>query len=659
MCGIAGVYAPRTRLESEVVRPMLSAMAHRGPDDRGVQVLSGGELVLGHLRLSILDLSAQGHQPMATPDGKVWIVYNGEIYNFREIKSALQAEGCTFRSDSDTEVILAAYRTWGLAAVDRFRGMFAFVLWDEAQRLLHLCRDRFGVKPLYFSIRNRRLAFASEMKGLICGGHTGRIPDALSVAEFIQYGYTSAPHSILADVHTIRPGTICSVDTGLNVVERRYWCAADLYDSPGAVALRQELSSLPDEALLERIEDSLQRAFAYRMVADVPVGVFLSGGIDSSLVATLLTRRAGFRLKTFTIGFGASEFDESAYARTVAQALDTEHVEFHVSPQSVLDTVADVLDIADEPIGDSSLIPTLMVSRLARSYVKVALSADGADELFGGYARYAYCGNYLQRSRFVRALYWLSGEVIDSLPPRVVARGYALARAGGPRFAAISDKLRKFARMAQARKEFEAYDATISEWPVQQSRELLLHAPPVSTSAGAAYESLAVADPRDRFMHFDMTRYLPGDLLLKVDRASMAVSLEAREPFLDHEAAGLAAALAMKWKVRGTQNKYILRRLLSRYFPAGLFDRPKQGFSAPVGDWLQGPLRPMLLEELSPARLREWGILEPTAVGDAVRRFLEQDARCGSAAGIWILLQLQRWANRWLQQPAQAQLRRA
>jgi asparagine synthase (glutamine-hydrolysing) len=659
MCGIAGVYAPEGRLDGDIVDPMLASMAHRGPDDRGTQVLSGGELVFGHLRLSILDLSPLGHQPMGTADGKTWIVYNGEVYNFREIRSDLQALGWVFRSESDTEVILAAYRTWGLDAVERFRGMFAFALWDDSKKRLHLCRDRFGVKPLYFSLRNGRLAFSSEMKGLICGRHTSRNPDSLSVAEFVQYGYTSAPRSIFADVSTVRPGTICYIDARLNVVEHRYWSAADLYGSEQAASLRQELRSLTEDDLLERVGNSLEKAFSYRMVADVPVGVFLSGGIDSSLVATLLVRRAGFRLRTFTIGFGASEFDESAYARAVADALGSEHIEFSVSPQSVLDTASEVIEIADEPIGDSSLIPTLMVSRLARSYVKVALSADGADELFGGYARYAYCGDFVQHSRFVRGLYFLSGEILDSLPPGVVARAYAIARSGGPRFTAIGDKLRKFVRMVQARDEFDAYDAAISEWPTRQARGLLAHAPPEASPARTAFESVRAADPRDRFMHFDMTRYLPGDLLVKVDRASMAVSLEAREPFLDHEAARLAAALPMNWKVRGAQNKYILRRLLSRYFPAALFARPKQGFSAPVGEWLRGPLRPLLLAELSAPRLREWGMLDPGVVNDAIRSFLSEDARCGSAAGAWILLQLQRWANRWLPQPAQAPQERA
>jgi len=657
MCGIAGIYAPKARLDAEVVAPMLASMAHRGPDDRGVQVLSGGELIFGHLRLSILDLSPQGHQPMATTDGMIWIVYNGEVYNFREIRGELEGLGWAFRSDSDTEVILAAYRTWGLAAVDRFRGMFAFALWDESKKLLHLVRDRFGVKPLYFSIRNGRLAFASELKGLISGGHTDRNPDSTSVAEFVQYGYTSAPRSIFADVQTVPPGAICSVDAKLKLIELRYWRASDLYEGEAATALRRELGSLPEVELLERFEHSLEKAFAYRMVADVPVGIFLSGGIDSSLVATLLARRSGFSLKTFTIGFGASEFDESVYARTVASTLGTEHVELSVSRHAILDTAAEIVDIADEPVGDSSLIPTLIVSRLARSYVKVALSADGADELFGGYARYSYCGNFVNASRFVRGLYSLSSELLDSLPPQIVARAYAIAHRGGPRFAGISDKLRKFARMATAKDEFSAYDAAVSEWPTQQARTLLMHTPSQGSGAKVTYESISTSDPRDRFMHSDMTRYLPGDLLVKVDRASMAVSLEAREPFLDHETARLAAALDMHWKVRGSKNKYILRQILNRYFPAALFDRPKQGFSAPISEWLRGPLRSQLVEELSPARLREWRILDPVAVDDELRRFLSQDARCGSAAGIWILLQLQRWANRWLPQSTQDRVR--
>jgi asparagine synthase (glutamine-hydrolysing) len=282
----------------------------------------------------------------------------------------------------------------------------------------------------------------------------------------------------------------------------------------------------------------------------------------------------------------------------------------------------------------------------------VALSADGADELCGGYARYAYCGDFVQRrSRFVRALYHLSGDVLEKLPAGWIEAGYAAARGGGPKFAAVGDKLRKFIRMSRAASAFEAYDAAISEWPAQDVARLAPGAPSGSIGARAAFDSVAGADPRDQFMHFDMTRYLPGDLLVKVDRASMAVSLEAREPFLDHEAAQLAAALPMSWKIRGRQNKYILRRILYRHLPAALFERPKQGFSAPVGAWLRGPLREVFLQEMTPSRIREYGLLDPTAVEQAVSSFLSPRGDGPAPAGAWILLQLQQWAGRWLRAP--------
>jgi asparagine synthase (glutamine-hydrolysing) len=650
MCGIAGVYAPGSRLTGAAVDPMLDAMQHRGPDDRGMQVLAGGQLVLGHLRLSIIDLSPLGHQPMPDGDRSAWIVFNGEIYNYREIRAELTSLGWRFRSDSDTEVILAAYRQWGVQAVQRFRGMFAFALWDEAGHLLHLCRDRFGVKPLYYSVRNGVLAFASESKALNCAGHTGRTVDPVSVAEFVQYGYVSAPRSIFSDVHVLRPGTTVTFDERLCGEDAAYWNARALFDGEAAATLRAELAALPEGPLLERVEESLRRAFEYRMVADVPVGLFLSGGIDSSLVAALLARRSGIQLKTFTIGYGESEFDESDYARQVAQALGAEHVEFTVSRQAALDLAVEIPEIADEPIGDSSLIPTLMVSRLAREHVKVALSGDGADELFGGYARYAHCGDFVSRADWVKGLYHLSAEILERLPPQLIARAYAMTRRGGPRFAAIEDKLRKFVRMSRARGAFEAYDAAISEWPAAEIGQLVRQAPSGSTGARENFDSVLGSGARDRFMHFDMTRYLPGDLLVKVDRASMFVSLEAREPFLDHETARLAAALPMSWKIRDGQNKYVLRRLLGRYLPQALFERPKQGFSAPVGEWLRGPLRQVFLDELSPSRVRDAGLLDPVSVQRAVKQFLGPAPRT-SPASAWILLQLQQWAGRWQRQP--------
>jgi asparagine synthase (glutamine-hydrolysing) len=654
MCGIAGIYAPGKRLNTVALGSMLDSMAHRGPDDRGTDIVADGELVLGHLRLSILDLSPLGHQPMTLADSKTWIVYNGEVYNFHEIRQELQSLGFSFRSETDTEVILAAYRQWGLRAVERFRGMFAFVIWDDAEKQLHLCRDRLGVKPLYYSITNGCLAFASELKALNVAGYTSRTTDPVSLAEFVQYGYICAPRSIFADVHTVRPGTVCTVNQALSINEREYWSAAALYAGAGAASLRQELSLLSDTELLERVEGSLQRAFEYRMVSDVPVGLFLSGGIDSSLVAALLARGSGRKLNTFTIGYEGAEFDERAYARAVAQTLDTNHVELAVPSRTAVDVVADIPDIADEPIGDSSLIPTLLVSRLARSAVKVALSADGADELFGGYARYTYCDDFVRRrSRALRGLYLLSAELLDRLPPALLARGYALARGGGPRFAAITDKLRKFVRMTHARDACDAYEAAISEWSAAQACALLGTAR-ARSEVRTAFASVATAAPREQFMYHDLTRYLPGDLLTKVDRASMSVSLEVREPFLDHETARLAAALPPEWKVRNRQNKYVLRRLLSRYFPSEFFDRPKQGFSAPIGEWLRGPLRELLLQELAPARVRAFGILDPAAVTEVVEGFLSDSRGSGSPAGAWILLQLQQWAGRWLRGPVGA-----
>ncbi|HEX4049402.1 MAG TPA: asparagine synthase (glutamine-hydrolyzing) [Steroidobacteraceae bacterium] len=649
MCGIAGIFAPERMLELKSILVMINAISHRGPDDSGAQIIAGGTLGFGHRRLSILDLSLLGHQPMSTPDRKSWIVYNGEIYNFKEIRSELQRLGIPFTSESDTEVILAAYAQWGLGAVERFRGMFAFALWNEDERRLHLCRDRFGVKPLYYSVRNGTLAFASELRALNLAGHTSRTVDPSSALEFLQYGYISAPKSIFEDIRAVRPGTIISFDWTLHGTVSEYWSARELYDGRGAQDLRAELIRLPEEQVLDRVESALQEAFNYRMVADVPVGVFLSGGIDSSLVAALLASNSGRKLKTFTIGYGNSEFDETAYARKVADLIGAEHSEFIVSSEAALDVAMQLPNIADEPIGDSSLIPTYLVSRLARNQVKVALSADGADELFGGYARYSYCGDYVQRrSRFLKGLYRLSSEMLDRLPAPLISKGYKLARLGGAGFAGIEDKLRKFVRMSRAGSVSDAYDALASERSMAESMALMKASVVGRAKIRSPTTMVQGGDIRDGFMHWDLSHYLPGDLLTKVDRASMAVSLEAREPFLDHVSAQIAAALPMDWKIRGGKGKFILRRILQRRFPISFFDRPKQGFSAPVGQWLRGPLREALWQELSAAKIQLAGVLDPAAVRSMVGAFLQSDNGATSAAGVWMTLQLQQWANHWL-----------
>lgn len=651
MCGIAGSWS-RGPGEPARVKRMLTALAHRGPDDEGLQSLDEERVVLGHRRLSILDLSKLGHQPMRAPERPNWIVYNGEIYNFRTLRKELSAAGHRFRSDSDTEVVLAAYAAWGLACVERFEGMFAFALWDDANRQLHLCRDRFGVKPLYYRVNAEELLFASELKGLHAAGATGTTVDPQAMAEFLQYGYFCAPRTPYADVSSVPPGCILSFGPELRPREHQYWRPRDLWDAYASSADRRKLAALSEDEMLEHTEATLRAGFEARMVSDVPVGVFLSGGIDSTLVTALLAADRTRTLKTFTIGYGGSEFDETHHARAVAGHLGTEHVEFTVGHADMLALVDEITSIADEPIGNSSVIPTLLLSRLAREHVTVALSADGADELFAGYARYHHCGRQVARlGGLAGGAFWLAGAVLDRIPTPALEGAYRALVSRERRFAGIGAKVRKFARMTRAKSPFEAYEAAVTEWDAVAISHIgseLRHGPETARAAAqASFERLTSNEPEAAFMHFDANRYLPGDLLTKMDRASMAVSLESREPFLDQGIARLGAALPMSWKLHEGKGKHILRRLLARHVPREHFERPKHGFSAPVGEWLRGPLRSQLIDELAPDRVRRLGILDAEAVRIARDDFL---AHRGTAtpAGIWFLFELQRWAGRWL-----------
>jgi asparagine synthase (glutamine-hydrolysing) len=647
VCGIVGLFGDVSGDAVERVRRMADSIAHRGPDDSGVEAVDP-RVVLGHRRLSILDLSPAGHQPMVSASGQSWIVYNGEIYNFREVRDELLALGHRFRSESDTEMILEAHARWGIDAVRKFRGMFAFALWDSRTRELHLCRDRFGVKPLYFTRGGGTLAFASEMRSIYASRLVSHEVDPQSLAEFVQFGYFASDASILKAVRAVAPGTVLTFNERLESRVTTWWSTSEVFDSDATRSLRAELGRLDEGAVLDRLEDELTTAFRYRMVADVPVGLFLSGGIDSSTVATVLARKAGVKLRTFTIGYGAeSEFDETVHARDVANRLGSEHTEHIVSEQDALDVAMRLPEIADEPIGDSSLIPTFLVSQMARRHVTVALSADGADEIFGGYPRYQVCGRFVRRQGTpLRWLYALSADLIGALPQGFIASMYAATRGKGGGFAGINDKIRKFRRMAGSRVPFEAYEAAISEWAPEDAQALTASRA-ASDRAARSFARGSKLDAEDSFMHFDSIRYLPGDLLTKVDRASMAVSLEAREPFLDHELARFGVALPLGWKLRDGRNKYALRRILARHLPNEIFERPKKGFSAPVGQWLRGPLKALVQDELSPARVRQAGLLDAGAVQRALDEFLAGGGRT-SPAGIWFLLQVQQWAHRWM-----------
>jgi asparagine synthase (glutamine-hydrolysing) len=581
---------------------------------------------------------------MAHPDGKAWIVFNGEIYNFKEIRAELIAAGERFRSESDTEVVLAAYLRWGVHCLARFRGMFAFALWDATRGELLLVRDRFGVKPLYYHLGSHGLTFASEMRGVLVGQRDAHAVSAAAAVEFIRYGYVSAPNSMFADISCVPPGCIVRVDRSLGTNIERYWSPSALYDPTESAPLRRELAALDDETLLDRFEDRLTEAFDLRMVSDVPVGLFLSGGIDSSIVATLLARNRGLRLRTYTIGYADSEFNEMPYAREIAQELGCDHTELEVSDATALDVYDTLSAQIDEPIGDSSAIPTYIVCRLARQSLKVALSADGADELFGGYPRYEICARFADSiGGWTRFAYLASAELLDLLPASLIRQLYALTRRGEPGYAAIGDKVRKFVRMARSGSPSAAYDSAVSEYGVREARSLIARVP--NDDGPAVRVPTRGLDTRDLFMLTDISRYLVGDLLTKLDRTSMAVSLEARDPFLDHTVAAMAAALPMHWKIRNGQGKYILRRILARHLRTGLFNRPKQGFSAPVGAWMRGVLRPQVEAALCADNVRQCGLLDATAVAHTVQRFM--GGRNGiSAAGLWHLLQLQNWSTR-------------
>lgn len=647
MCGIAGIFSPGRSVDPAVVRAMTDSMAHRGPDDSGLEVLADGQLVLGHRRLAILDLSPLGHQPMADQSGKVWTVYNGEIYNFREVRAELAAAGRTFRSESDTEVILAAYVQWGSDCLGRFRGMFSLALWDGNLGTLLLVRDRLGVKPLYYTISPTGISFASELRGLSIGALHANAVSADSAAEFLRFGYVSAPKSLFADVAAVPPGCIVSVDRTLRVTERTYWSPSALLASDEVRELRREFASLDEPRLLGRIEDSLAEAFNLRMVADVPVGLFLSGGVDSSVVATLLARRCGLRLRTYTIGYADRRFNEIPYARALAHELSTEHTELEVSDALALSVCEQLLETFDEPIGDSSTIPTFIVCRLARQSVKVALSADGADELFGGYPRYQVCASFAEAlNGWMRFAYLAGGELLNVLPPRLIRALYDLAQRGGPGYADIGDKIRKFVRMTRVGSASAAYDAATSEWTESEARALLAPSRGATPGATNRDSGKAGADPRMEFALTDLSNYLVGDLLTKLDRASMAVSLEAREPFLDQRVAAIALALPWEWKIRQGKGKYVLRQLLARHLKSDFFNRPKQGFSAPVGTWMRGVLRPRVEQTLSENNVAHTALLDAKAVQQTLRTFMRGSPGT-SAAGLWHLMQLQNWCTRW------------
>lgn len=628
MCGITGFLA-RSAIGPDAsvhVTAMTRTLSHRGPDSDGIWVDRSAGVALGHRRLAIVDLSPAGHQPMISASGRYVIVFNGEIYNFLDLRKELESSGAlVFKGHSDTEIVLACFERWGVVnSVARFNGMFAFAVWDRLERTLHLARDPLGEKPLYYGWQSGTLLFGSELKALRAHPAFSSHIDRSVLALYFKCGYVPAPYSIYRDIFKLPQGSILSID-----VERRserlisYWSVKEVIQRASSDPFRGS-----EHEALDQLGALLADATRIRMISDVPLGAFLSGGIDSSLIVALMQRSTGKRVKTFTIGFFEDQYNEAAHAKTVAAHLGTDHTEWYVSPAEAMSVVPRLPVLYDEPFADSSQIPTFLVSTLARRHVTVALSGDGGDELFGGYQRYSRISRVWRRMAsvpipirrlFTAILRPVAGEhVSHPLSSYRFQKALALAPLADP--AAFYDTHLSHCRTPAAlvRGAVEPlHPASFREvWP-------------------------GCDDFRLHMMAADTATYLPDDILVKVDRASMGVSLESRIPLLDPRIVEFAWRLPLHMKIRAGQTKWALRRLLDNHVPPALVDRPKTGFGMPVAAWIRRPLRSWAEELLDARRIEREGYLAPGRIRKRWKEHLS--GRHDHSGFLWSVLMFQAW----------------
>lgn len=644
MCGITGFLDTSRSKSSEqltlIARRMATSLRHRGPEDEGVWADPATGIAFGHRRLSIIDLSPMGHQPMHSACGRYVITYNGEIYNFKALRRELEQLGEKFRGHSDTEIMLAAIARWGVeAALKKFNGMFAFGLWDRAEQTLYLSRDRAGEKPLYYGWAGKTLLFGSELKALQQHPDFRGEIDRDALAIYVRHNYIPAPHSIYKGIYKLTPGTVLAIrGFGSDASPTAYWSARVAAEE----GLANQFGGSEEEAV-NQLDALLNDAIPMRMEADVPLGAFLSGGIDSSLVVAIMQANSGRPVKTFTIGFENAKFNEAEAAKAVAKHIGTEHTELYATPRRAMDVIPRLPALYDEPFADSSQIPTFLVSELARRNVTVSLSGDAGDELFGGYENYLWGRSIDQRVGWMPK--GLRSAAAKSLSPlsKIDWDGFLGRHQGAmPEILKGRDLARvfeKFTSVLSSHEREKLYRVMLSYWM-----------DPSSVVLGAKEKITALTD-KDRWaqladfvhvmMYLDTVMYLPDDILVKVDRASMGVSLESRVPLLDHRIIEFAWRLPLAMKIKGDKGKSPLRQVLYRYVPQELVERPKQGFGVPIHEWLRGPIRPWADALLDEDRLQGEGYFTPKPIRQKWNEHLS--GRRNWQAQLWGILMFQAW----------------
>lgn len=619
MCGICGVAGGDPARGRELVDRMCGAMTHRGPDDEGTVQAEG--VTFGMRRLSIIDLDG-GHQPMHSEDSKVWVVQNGEIYNHLELRDELTAAGHVFSTQSDTEVLVHGYEEWGGDMVSRLNGMFAFAVLDRTRGEVFLARDRMGIKPMHYAVDGERLVFASELKALLRDPALRRGVDPVALDQYLAYEFVPSPRSIVLGVNKLRPGHTLRWSVAERRAQvRRYW--APQLNVDGGTRER----SLEEECA--ELRDVLRESVRRELISDVPLGVFLSGGIDSGAV-TAMVSSLGADVKTFSVGFAERSFDESGYAREVARRLGTDHHELTLEPPAMLGLVPRLPQLLDEPLGDASIIPTYLLSAFTRRHVKVALGGDGGDELFAGYPTlqaHRLAGYYLRAPQALRR--GVVEPVVRRLP---VSRDNLSLDFRAKRFVS-----------AAAYPVAERHRRWMGSFASDERAAVLR--PEIRTQAAPdgdrGIEDFASLDPLNQALMLDMRLYLENDILVKLDRASMMASLEARVPLLNNDFVAFATGLPLRHKLRGFRSKYLLKRALRGLLPERILNRPKKGFGIPVAEWLRGPLREQMLEVLSPERLAPEGLFDPAAVRRLIDDHLE--GRRDNRKQLWTLFAFEMW----------------